>query len=60
MGQRPIVLLVLVAHIAAGCVSTMVPVTETDDSPIRVSIAVGDTVRVLTKHGDRPTFRVTA
>jgi hypothetical protein len=59
MGQRPMVLLVLIALVAAGCATTMVPVSETGDSPIRVSIAVGDTVRVLTKHGDRPTFQVT-
>lgn len=37
----------------------MVPVSSTDESRVRISIAVGDTVRVLTKYGDRPTFRVT-
>jgi len=42
----------------SGCQTTMVPVSNTDDSPFRLSIAVGDTVRVLTKYGDRPTFEV--
>lgn len=43
----------------AGCATTMVPITDTQESPLRLSIAVGDTVRVLTKYGDRPTFKVT-
>jgi hypothetical protein len=44
----------------AGCAEpVMKPVSNTDESPVRVSIAVGDTVRVLTKYGDRPTFKVT-
>ena len=43
----------------AGCETTMVPITDTQGSPVRLSIAVGDTVRVLTKYGDRPTFEVT-
>ena len=45
--------------LSSGCQNTMVPVANTNDSPLRLSIAVGDTVRVLTKHGDRPTFKVT-
>ena len=51
------VVLVLMALIS-GCVTTMVPVTDTNAAPLRLSIAVGDTVRVLTKYGDRPTFKV--
>lgn len=43
----------------AGCETTMVPITDTQGSPLRLLIAVGDTVRVLTKYGDRPTFEVT-
>ena len=43
----------------SGCETVMVPVSGTNDSPLRLSIAVGDTVRVLTKYGDRPTFEVT-
>ena len=42
----------------SGCKTTMVPVSDTNDAPLRLSIAVGDTVRVLTKYGDRPTFKV--
>jgi hypothetical protein len=48
-----VVLMVLIS----GC-QTMVPVTGTDESGLRVSISVGDTVRVLTKFGDRETFEV--
>jgi len=59
MGPRPMVAVVLFALVTAGCATIMVPVANTGDSPIRVSVAVGDTVRVLTKHGDRPTFQVT-
>ena len=43
----------------SGCETTMVPVSNTNDSPLRLSISVGDTVRVLTKYGDRLTFEVT-
>ena len=43
----------------SACETTMVPISNTNDSPLRLSIAVGDTVRVLTKYGDRPTFEVT-
>jgi hypothetical protein len=42
----------------SGCATTMVPVLDTNAAPLRLSIAVGDTVRVLTKYGDRPTFKV--
>lgn len=51
------VVFVLMALIS-GCETTMVPVSNTNDAPLRLSIAVGDTVRVLTKYGDRPTFKV--
>lgn len=60
-GMRPKwALLVLIGMLLnSGCAPVMMPVTKTDDSPVNVSIAIGDTVRVLTKHGDRPTFKVT-
>lgn len=48
-------LLVLVA-----CQTTMVPVDGTSDDSVRVAVSVGDTVRVLTKYGERPTFEVTS
>jgi hypothetical protein len=51
------VVLVLIALIS-GCVTTMEPVPDTNAAPLRLSIAVGDKVRVLTKYGDRPTFKV--
>ncbi|MCH6548510.1 MAG: hypothetical protein IH812_01605 [Proteobacteria bacterium] len=51
------VVFVLMALIS-GCETTLVPVSDTNDAPLRLSIAVGDTVRVLTKYGDRPTFKV--
>ena len=43
----------------AGCAPVMMPVSITEESPASVSISIGDTVRVLTKYGDRPTFKVT-
>ena len=54
---EPVVLALMV--LISACETTMVPISNTDDSPLRLSIAVGDTVRVLTKYGDRPTFEVT-
>ena len=42
----------------SGCETTMVPVSDTNAAPLRLSITVGDTIRVLTKYGDRPTFKV--
>ena len=43
----------------AGCTNKiMQPVSGTTASEVHVSIFVGDTVRVLTKHGDRQTFEV--
>jgi hypothetical protein len=51
----PVVLALIV--LIFGC--SMVPVPDTADVPLRLSVAVGDTVRVLTKYGDRPTFKVT-
>lgn len=53
----PVVVALMV--LISGCETVMVPVSGTNDSPLRLSIAVGDTVRVLTKYGDRPTFEVT-
>lgn len=44
--------------LASGCITTMVPVSNAELSAERVTISVGDTVRVLTKRGERPTFRV--
>jgi hypothetical protein len=37
----------------------MLPIADSSQGPIRVEVTVGDTVRVLTKHGDRPQFKVT-
>jgi len=59
MRKGLVAIVVSFALIALGCATEMVPVSATIDSPVRVSIMVGDTVRVLTKHGDRLTFRVT-
>ena len=59
MRKGLVAIVVSFALIALGCATEMVPVSATIDSPVRVSIVVGDTVRVLTKHGDRLTFRVT-
>lgn len=51
---------VVLSVLLAGCQTTMVPLDGTSDETVRISIAVGDTVRVLTKHGDRPTYEVTS
>jgi len=50
----------LIAYgIGASC-TYMQPVSETSETgEIVVEVAIGDTVRVLTKQGDRPTFEVT-
>ena len=53
----PVVVALMI--LISGCDTVMVPLSGTNDSPLRLSIAVGDTVRVLTKYGDRPTFEVT-
>lgn len=54
-----IVLLAVCITLAAGCM-TMRPASEISETgEIRVEVAVGDTVRVLTKYGERPTFAVT-
>lgn len=50
--------IVLLAITVVGCAKTMQPISGTESSTIHVSIAVGDTVRVLTKYGDRQTFKV--
>jgi len=55
--QKPIVVALL--FLISSCQSTMEPISDTDELPLQLSIAVGDTVRVLTKYGDRPTFEVT-
>lgn len=52
------VIFVLLALSVAGCVHTMVPVSEGPE--IRVQLSIGDTVRVLTKDSERRTFRVAA
>ncbi|MDA0992536.1 MAG: hypothetical protein O3A13_02755 [Proteobacteria bacterium] len=58
--KRVGVLLVVVGVVFnSACAPVMMPVSNTDESPVNVSIAIGDTVRVLTKYGDRPTFKVT-
>ena len=49
----------MLATWVAGCANTMQPISETESSTVRVSVVVGDTVRVLTKNGDRQTFKVT-
>jgi hypothetical protein len=36
----------------------MIPASNDDASSQQVTISIGDTVRVLTKYGDRPTFKV--
>lgn len=59
MGTRPIAAIVLLSLLNTSCATRMVPVTDTGDSPVRISVSVGDTVRVLTKHGERPTFQIT-
>ena len=46
------------AIMTAGCQTTMVPASNDGASSQQVTISVGDTVRVLTKYGDRPTFKV--
>ena len=44
----------------SGCVTSMEPVSEIDDTgEISIEVALGDTVRVLTKYGERPTIEVT-
>lgn len=57
MNRVPLVMILVIAVL--GCQSTMEPVSGPGDPPVQLSIVVGDTVRVLTKHGDRPTFKVT-
>ncbi len=52
------VIVVSVAAMLTACAARMTPVSGTDASSVSITVAVGDTVRVLTKHGDRPTFRV--
>jgi hypothetical protein len=37
----------------------MKPVADTTEGLVRVELSVGDTVRVLTKSGERPRFRET-
>jgi hypothetical protein len=59
MKKGLVAIVVSSALLTLGCATDMVPVSDTNDSPIRVSIVIGDTVRVLTKYGDRVTFRVT-
>ena len=51
--------MVALAIYVAGCTTTMQPIPDTEASTVHISIVVGDTVRVLTKHGDRQTFKVT-
>ena len=41
-----------------ACVAN--PVADFGEGPIRVEVAVGDSLRVLTKDGERPRFRVEA
>ena len=53
----PVVFVVMALNIS--CETTMVPMSDTNSAPLRLSIAVGDTVRVLTKNGDRPTYEIT-
>ena len=48
----------VVMALICGC-QTMQPVAAPTASGLRLSVTVGDTVRVLTKYGDRPTFEVT-
>lgn len=43
----------------SGCASRMIPVSGTDEPSVSITVAVGDSVRVLTKHGERPTYMVT-
>jgi hypothetical protein len=50
---------VVLAAGIVGCTSTMQPISGTEASMVHVAIVVGDTVRVLTKNGDRQTFKVT-
>ena len=53
-------LVLLLIGSATGCVMSMRPASEIDETgEIRVDVAVGDVVRVLTKYGQRPTFEVT-
>ena len=59
MRKYQIPLILVLTALFAGCGTVMEPISNTDESQIRISIAVGDTVRVLTKYGDRPTFEVT-
>ena len=56
MRLTPVVIFLLA--FLASCVTTMEPVGDPDASTLRLSITVGDTVRVLTKYGDRSTFKV--
>lgn len=59
MSKYQIPEVLILTALFTGCGTVMEPISNTDDSAIRISIAVGDTVRVLTKYGDRPTFEVT-
>ena len=53
-------LLVVQVVTSFGCAAGMRPASEIDETgEIRVEVAVGDTVRVLTKYGERPTFKLT-
>ena len=58
MQEIKLLVVFLLMALISGCVTAMVPVPDTNAAPLRLSIAVGDTVRVLTKYGDRPTFKV--
>ncbi len=57
--KQVVVSLVVFSLLNAGCATRMVPVTGTDEMSVSITVAVGDTVRVLTKYGDRPIFQVT-
>jgi len=44
----------------SGCIKGMQPASVIDETgEIRIEVSVGDTVRVLTKYGERPIFEVT-
>lgn len=58
MRGRPISVLLSLPLLLA-CAPPMVPLAGPDDDFKRVSVSVGDTVRVLTKYGERPIFEVT-
>lgn len=59
MVSRSIAGVALLTLVTTSCATWMVPVADNADSPVRISVTVGDTVRILTKHGERPTFLIT-